>query len=369
MLPVISGSGINTFLTMNGLKHKYQMEMACAPGEGLNTLVEKNDMKVHRIKNFVSEARLFKDIHALWQLYRLLRREKFDLMHTHNSKGGFIGRFAARLAGGPPVVHTVHGFAFHENETWLRRNLFLMLEKMAKNWCSKIICISQPLVELWVKHKLASLEKITKIYSGIHILEFKQASSQREKIREQLGISKDEIIIGQVSKLWEGKGHEDIIEASSEIFAKVENCRIFFVGDGDIRPKLERKIREKGLTEKIILLGHRDDVPEITSALDIAVLASHFEGMGRVILEAMAAGLPVAATRVGGIVDLVDEGKTGFLFESHRPDQLAQAIIKLGGDPLLREQMGKDGQKRVDVKFSAETMISQIDNVYEEVFS
>ncbi len=368
VLPVITGSGINTFLTMNGLKQKYHMEMACATGGPLNDLVEQHGIPVRRINNFVSEVSLFKDLHALWQVYRLLRREKYDLIHTHNSKGSFIGRLAAKLAGGPPLVYTAHGYAFHENERWFRRIFFFALEKIAKNWSARVICISQPLVDLWVQRNLAPREKIRKIYSGIDICEFAQ-EDKRELVRQELGLQPNNIAIGQVSKLWEGKGHEDIITACPRIFEKVPNAKVFFIGNGPIRNKLNEIVLKNNLQDRIIFLGHHDDIPRITSALDIAVLASHYEGMGRVILEAMAAGLPVVATRVGGIPDLVVEQETGLLVDSQSPEQLAQAIISLAHDPELRDSMGSRGRQRVDSRFSAATMVEQIDQVYQEVLA
>ena len=311
---------------------------------------------------------LFKDLHALWQVYRLLRREKYDLIHTHNSKGGFIGRLAAKLAGGPPVIHGVHGYAFHDNEPWFRRTLFFTLEKMARKWSAGIICISQPLVDLWVQRKLAEPEKIRKIYSGIDVREFKKADS-RKKIRKELGLKPDQIAAGQVSKLWEGKGHEDIINACPLIFTEVPDLKVFFAGDGPIREKLEEMVFKNGLQERVIFLGHCDNIAEVTSALDIAVLASHYEGMGRVILEAMAASLPVVATRVGGIPDLVVDRETGILVEPHNPEQLAQSIIYLASYPKLRRQMGEAGKKSVDRRFTVDTMIEQIDQLYQEVLA
>jgi len=366
VLPVITGSGINTILTMNGLKHKYQMEMACAPGGPLVDLAEEHGIPVRPIKNFVSEVAPFKDLHALWQVYRLLHKGKYDLIHTHNSKGGFIGRLAAMLAGGIPVIHGVHGYAFHKNEPWLRRTLFFLLEFFARNWSARVICISQPLVDLWVKQRLTSPEKIRKIYSGIDVQEFKQFD-KRDVVRQELGLQPDAIAIGQVSKLWEGKGHIDIIAACPDIVKALPGAKVFFIGDGPIRNKLENIVLKKGLQDRIIFLGHRDDVAEVTSALDIAILASYYEGMGRVILEAMAVGLPVVATRVGGIVDLVVDQQTGLLVDPHSPEQLTENIIRLAQDPALRKRMGDAGRRRVDNKFSVDTMIAQIDSVYQEV--
>ncbi len=147
-LPIVSGSGINTFLTMKGSKDaEAKVGLACAPGGRLHDLVEESEMDFYPIRNFVSELAPLKDIHALIQMIWLLYRKHFDIVHTHNSKAGFIGRLAARFTGVPIIVHTVHGFPFHDAEKKTHRALFILLEKWAARWCDRMIAISQPMID------------------------------------------------------------------------------------------------------------------------------------------------------------------------------------------------------------------------------
>ncbi|MBI4484274.1 MAG: glycosyltransferase family 4 protein [Acidobacteria bacterium] len=367
-LPVVSGSGINTLLTMEGIQDfRYEMALACAPGGDLIRRARESGIPVHEIRNFVSEVNPWKDLSALVQLVRLLRARPFQIVHTHNSKAGFLGRLAARWCKVPIVVHTVHGFSFHEDENPFWRWLFLFLERWAAGWCDTMIAISQPMVDWALEKRVAPAEKIVKIYSGIEIDSF--CLPANPKLREHFGIPKTAPLLGAVSKLWEGKGHKVILDAMPRILEAHPDAMLVIVGEGSLRPKLESLVARKGLGSRVIFTGFRADVPEVTALFDVALLASFYEGMGRVILEAMAAGKPVVATRVGGIPDLVTEGVTGFLVPPGDPGALAEKVIRLLSDPVLRERMGRAGREAVTERFSARTMVREIRRVYDELLS
>lgn len=366
-LPVISGSGINTLLTMIGLsKNRYDVEFACAPGGPLADEVIEKGIKFHPIRNFVQRISIYDDLMALWELVWLIRQQRYDIIHTHNSKAGFIGRLAAGIAGVPIIVHTIHGFAFHEFEKVPRRRLFVWLERFAAKLADKLIVISEPLREWGLSLKIGKPEQYVTIYSGIEIDKFKVEVNVVEKKR-QLGISPENKVIGVISKLWEGKGHRCILQAARNVIAKVPNVKFMFVGEGYLRKELEALTQQLGLGDYIIFTGFRTDIPQLTSIFDIAILASLFEGLGRVLLEAMALGKPVIATKVGGIVDVVDDGNTGILVPPNDPTALGEAIIRLLLDDDLRHKMGKAGEETIDAKFSAKTMVAQIQKIYEEL--
>ena len=366
-LPVISGSGINVFLTMVGLdKEKYEVAFGCAPGGDLVNQVVKYGIRFRPIKHFVQEINLYHDLMALGELMLLMKSERYDIVHTHNSKAGFLGRLAARLVGVPIVVHTIHGFAFHEFEKPPRRILFILLEKFAANLADKLITISEPLKEWGLRLKIGKKEQYTTIYSGIEIEKFKIEIDVEKKKRE-FGINFDDLVVGVVAKLWEGKGHRDILIAAKEVVKEIPNVKFMFVGEGYLRRELEKLTQELELDNHVIFTGFRRDIPEITAIFDIAVLASYYEGMGRVLLEAMVLAKPVVATKVGGIVDVVEDGKTGFLVPPKNPKALAEAMIRLLSDERLRKIMGKEARKRIDTRFSAQAMVSKIEEVYQEL--
>ncbi len=368
-LPVISGSGINTVITMNGLnKDKYSVGFACRPGGPLVDEVLKQGITFHPVKHLLQEVNIFSDLMALWELICLLKHNKYDIIHTHNSKAGFTGRLAAKLAGVPIIVHTIHGFSFHDFEKPQRQKLFIFLEKFAAHFADKLITVSEPLKNWGLRLGIGRLAQYITIYDGIEIEKFK-ADFDLEKKRMEFGIKPGELVVGIVSKLWEGKGLEDILKASQNVVSVVPNVKFMFVGEGHLRKKLENMNQELGLSAYVIFTGFRTDIPQINAIFDLAVLASLFEGLGRVLLEAMVLGKPVIATRVGGIVDVVDDGKNGILIPPGDHVALTTALITLLQDRQLRVKMGEAAKRKIDEKFSAQTMVKRIEDLYDELIS
>jgi len=367
-LPIISGSGINTFLSMRDIKNDYiRMSLACAPGGPLLDLVRDEGMEVITFPDMVQRIAPKKDIAATFALYRHLRINKYHIVHTHNSKAGFIGRLSAKLAGVPVIIHTVHGFAFHDQEPLWRQILFRNLEKIASRWCDKMIFISSPLIEWALKEKISAKDKIIKIYSGIDLDRFQPVSDEEKKqARIKLGIKPDGPVAGIVSKLWEGKGHNVLIDAFKEIKKDLNDAKLIIVGEGYLEDELKSYTEELGLKDSVIFTGFRSDVSEVMACFDISVLPSFFEGMGRVLLEAMAMTIPVVASNVGGIPDLVKNNKNGILVPPGDVSELTKAMKKLLTNRSLSISMGKNGHHTVTKEFSAESMNEKILSVYKD---
>ncbi|MFB3068191.1 MAG: glycosyltransferase family 4 protein [Acidobacteriota bacterium] len=363
-LSVVSGSGIGALRTMQGSANcGAEVGLASAPGGKLETLVRDAGMQFYPIRNFVSELSPFKDFHALWQLDRLFARERFDLVHTHNSKAGFLGRLAARKNHVPVVIHTVHGFPFHEAEKWVLRHLFIALERIAAGWCDQMIAVSQPMVEWAQREKIAPPEKFVKIYSGIEVERFRD-QAPRPELKRQFGIEAEELVIGIVSKLWEGKGHEHLIDAMARLLESGYRVKLLIVGDGYLEEKLREKVKSLGIEKAVVFTGFWSNVPEMTAILDVSVLPSFYEGMGRVVLEAMAAGKPVVASRVGGLTELVEDQVSGYLIPPGDVNALVKRLKTLITDPDLRQKMGQEGAHRIRPEHSAETMVKMTHQVY-----
>lgn len=368
-LPVISGSGINTVITMNGLnKDRFSVGFACRPSGPLIEEVLKYGITFHPIRHLLQEVNIFSDLIALWELILLLKHQKYDIIHTHNSKAGFTGRLAAKIAGVPIVVHTIHGFSFHDFERPQRQKLFILLERFAARFADKLITVSEPLKQWGLRLGIGKAAQYITIYDGIEIEKFKM-DFLPEKKKLEFGIEPEELVVGSISKLWEGKGLEEILRAAQKVILVVPNVKFIFVGEGYLREKLERLTQELGLSNHVIFTGFRRDIPEINAIFDIAVLASLFEGLGRVLLEAMVLGKPVVATRVGGIVDVVDDGKNGILVPPGDYNAFATALITLLQDRQLRVKMGEAAKQKIDERFSAQTMVKKIEELYDELIS
>jgi glycosyltransferase involved in cell wall biosynthesis len=366
-LPVISGSGINTLLTMKGSLERGDLPALACESEGrLTDEARRAGIRVFLLPALGREIHAYKDISAVVELARLMRQEHFEIIHTHNSKAGFVGRLAGRFARVPTVVHTVHGFAFHDAESTLRRTLFRNLERAAAHWCDGMIFISKPL-QIWAdRERIGRRVPHRVIYSGIDIQSFKRADST--KVRSELAIASDRLVVGIISKLWEGKGHHLLLQAWRQIqgnWRDGEQPLLAIVGEGPLEIQLRQTVRELGIANSVLFTGFRADIPEVTAAIDIAVLPSAFEGMGRVILEAMAAGKPVVASRVGGIPDLVRDGVNGILVSPNDQQSIADALLRLLTEPNLRRRFSVAAGLSIEEKHSAEYMVREIHAFYE----
>ena len=368
-LPVISGSGINTFLTMRGMQgNRFESVLACAPGGALIELVQRYGTEVKTFPSLVQPLHPMRDLKAILDLTGHLKRKPYHVVHTHNSKAGFIGRLSAKLARVPVIVHTVHGFAFHQQEPPWRRFLFRNLERLASHWCDKMIFISQPLVDWALEEKIGSAGKMARIYSGIEMDRFHPVSEEEKKnLKRKWGLHEQDAVIGIVSKLWEGKGHALLIRAFKEIRREKPQARLVIVGEGSLMESLKDLVTHLELSGAVIFTGFLEDVPQILATFDVAVLPSYFEGMGRVLLEAMAMEKPVVGTAVGGIPDLIEQGLNGYMVSPGSEKELAASVLKILNDKALALKMGQAGRMKMTDRFSAESMVQSIEKVYSEL--
>ncbi|MFC1804922.1 glycosyltransferase family 4 protein [Candidatus Omnitrophota bacterium] len=366
-LPVVSGSGLAVYYMIKGLdKDKYDLEFACAPGGPLIEKIASTGITVRPVKHLVQEVHIIKDILALIEMVFLIRRRKYTIVHTHNSKAGVIGRLAAKISGVPIIIHTFHGFSFHRFERPFRRWLFKSIERFTARLTDKLLIISKPLREWGLSEGIGDPGKYVINYDGIEFDKFRR-DFDREKIRSGFGIEDDESVVGMVSKLWEGKGHKYLLQAAVKIIQRVPRVRFMLVGDGYLRDNLKEQAEELGVLDHVIFTGFREDIPEITSIFDIACLPSLFEGMGRVLLEAQIMGRPVVATRVGGIVEIVKDNETGLLIEPADSDALALAIIRLLTDSAMARRLGEAARHHIGEEFSVSRMVEKVEEVYEEL--
>jgi len=368
-LPIISGSGINTLLTMQGsVREGHEVTLACESEGRLTGAAETAGVQILLVPSLGREINPVRDLLAVKSLSKLIQKHRFDIVHTHNSKAGIVGRLAARMAKAPLIIHTVHGFAFHDAESLTRRILFRTLERTAAHWCDGMIFISKPLEDWAQREGIGRRIPHQVIYSGIDVTAFQIADMA--KVRRELGISHDSLVVGIISKLWEGKGHRVLFHAWKKIqerWDKGSQPILLVVGEGPLAGSLRDLAVKLNIAATVVFTGFRADVPDVTAAVDIAVLPSAFEGMGRVLLEAMAAGKPVVASNVGGIPDLVEHGRTGLLVPPNKVPQLADALELLLVDEQQRQTMAKCAATSIMRKYSAEGMVEDIHLFYETV--
>ena len=367
-VPVISGSGINTLLTMKGARARgYPVSLACSSQGRLTEEVEKAGIAVHLIPQMDREISPVWDVAAVFSLWVLIRRHRYSLVHTHNSKAGFIGRLAARLARVPTIIHTVHGFAFHESESAGRRVLFRCLERLAARWCDGMIFVSKPLVD-WARREQIGIHlPHVVIFSGIDVEAFQSADGGA--FRRHWRIEQERPVVGMISKLWEGKGHHVLLNAWKGVLEAglLPTPLLLIAGEGPLEAALKRQVSELNLQDSVLFTGFQHDVPAVTAAIDVAVLPSFFEGMGRALLEAMAAGKPVVASRVGGIPSLVSHNQNGLLVAPGDPVALKTALIDVLSQPALRQRLSEGARASMRPEYSAAHMINEIHRFYDQV--
>jgi len=355
------GSAQNTLLTVRKAnKGKFESKLICGSAREV-----KPDDDFIIIPQLSRDIKFSRDLSAFLKLYKIIKQEKPQIVHTHTSKAGILGRWAAKLARVPIIIHTTHGNVFSGYFGCFMTKLFVIAERISARITDKIITLTPKGIKQQLEHKIGNKKKYISIHSGIEIEKFKDASINREVFRKKLGIAEKDIVIGVVARLVPVKGHRYLLETMK--LMESESLKLFIIGDGPLRGELEYQAIESGIEKNVVFLGQREDVPKLLNVLDIFVMPSLNEGMGRAIAGAMASEKPVIASNVGGIPDVVDNKITGILVPSKSPEALSNAIAYLIKNPEIAAQMGQEGRKKAVKNFGINSMIKQIENLYEEL--
>lgn len=283
----------------------------------------------------------FNDYAAYQQVTRLLRQIKPDIVHTHSSKPGIIGRFAARRAGVPVVVHTVQGFSFPATSKWLTKEFFEKLEYMAGKRCDAVICVNQSDFEFTATFLRVPKEKVFLIHNGVALDAYRPAETNdvKQKMRKELLGFDERPLVMSVGRLWEQKNPELFIRAACQLLREGIDANFAIAGDGPLDDSLNRIIREANSQDRVHLLGWRSDISGILPLADVFLLSSNWEGMPLVLLEANACAVPAIATDIPGSRDVIRDGETGLLARPNDQADLAGKIRYLIENPDVRQQM------------------------------
>jgi glycosyltransferase involved in cell wall biosynthesis len=309
----------------------------------------------------ISPAR---DLEALLRLRTYFKARRIDLVHTHSSKAGILGRAAALLAGVPAVVHTVHGWSFNATQpAWLRA-AYAGLERGSALFTDRLVAVSAANRSAGLRRRIGDASRYMVLHSGIDAEPFRRAAANRAKVRKSLGWDDSHTVVGSVACLKQQKAPADFIRAAAAAHATDPTLRFFIAGDGELRPQLEALIGELGLQDVVRLLGWRRDVPDLLGAMDTFLLTSLFEGLPRSVLQAMAAGVPVVATAVDGTPEVVEDGVTGLLIPPAEPAMAARRLLELKRDEALRRRCVEGARRRLDESFDIRRMVRELDSLY-----
>jgi glycosyltransferase involved in cell wall biosynthesis len=304
------------------------------------------------------------DLNALFRLRRYFASQNIDLVHTHSSKAGIVGRLAAHLAGVPVIFHTVHGWSFNDTQPAIQRRTYTVLERLTARVTDRLIVVSARNREKGLALGIGRPEQYEVIHSGIDIEHFRRPQTDREQVRRTLGFGPDHRVVGTIACLKPQKAPLDFVRAAAAAHARDGSLRFFVAGDGELRGEMESLVDRLGLRSVVRLLGWRRDVVDLFHAMDVFLLPSLFEGLPRSVLQAMAAGVPVVATAVDGTPEVVLDRKTGLLVPPGRPEIAAERLLELTDDAELRRHCIEQAQSLLNRDFEIRDMVRRLDRLY-----
>ena len=367
---IVGGAQENTLLTIKGhleKGHEVTLATGFSPGREGKLLEngEYGSFPVVEFPDLVREISPWHDLKAYFALKNYFKKHKFDVVHTHSSKAGIIGRLAARAAGVPVVVHTVHGQAFHPYQSCLKNRLYIFLERFAAGYCDKIYAVAQAMIDQCTAAKVAPPEKYMVVYSGMDTAAFDRAE-RNAGLRAKLGIPADAYTVVTVARLFAQKGYEYVIPAAEKVLAGHPDTHFLFVGDGPMYDELTAGLRAKNIAGNFHFAGlvPPAEVASYIAQADTLWHLSLHEGLPRAVVQALAVGIPAVGFALDGTPEVIIDGETGFLTAAEDVDAVAAATEKLLADPQLRADLGSAGKRRVLAQFDWRKMSDILEAEY-----
>ncbi len=348
----------------------YERHVICQ-GEGpLTEALREAGIRRHLVPSLRRATNPLDDWRAQRQITAICRREQFDIVHTHNSKGGILGRIGARRAGTPGIVHHVHGFAFHEFSSRLSRLVYSNVERVAGRFCDRVVFVNDEERQMSIDEGWLPADKCVTIYNGVDLARFKRQRNMnaRADVRHELGLQDNEVAILFCGRLEAQK--QPLILA--EIAAAVEqrqpaaSWRLVVAGTGSLEPALREGFRRHNVLHRYCPIGWHSEPHKVVNACDISLLPSLWEGLPLSLIEAQASGLPIVASDVKGNREVVTP-QTGVLCEPKTATDYATALVRLIDDVDLRRQQGRAARQRAEAEFSAELCFRRVTALYDEL--
>jgi glycosyltransferase involved in cell wall biosynthesis len=368
---IIGGAQENTLLSCQG-QHDRGHEVTLITGPPIGpegSLLERAQSYGYRVEVFEEMRRAIlprKDWGTYRRLIQRLKELEAHVVHTHSSKAGIIGRWAAHKARMPFIVHTIHGLAFTASTSRLVNSFYEMLERKTAPMTHRIVCVAEAMREQSLKAGIGRPEQYVTVYSGMETAPFLNPPVSRQEVRRGLGIADEHVVVGTIARLFHLKGHDDLLDVAPELCARFPNLRFLWVGDGVLRDQFEQRIAAMGLKDRFVLTGLVPParIPELVNAMDVVAHPSRREGLARALPQGSLAGCPVITYDIDGNREALIAGQTGFLLPPFDTKQLADAIARLAADADLRRSMGAAGREFALQRFDAAVMVDALEKVY-----
>ena len=371
---IVGGAQENTLATVAGLAAtgRYRVCLVAGPTTGpegsLLPVVRSAGIWYHESPSLIREVRPAADARALADLVRFLRRHRFAIVHTHSAKGGILGRWAARLAGVPIVVHTVHGWSFGPYQSWPVNAMYEWLEYLTAHCTDRLVGVADAMRDEGVRRRIAPPARFTTIHSGIDLARFRNARRD-DALAARLGIAPEDKVVVTLARLFPLKGHDALLDAMPEILAREPRARFLWIGDGTLRDGLLARARRLGVADRLVLAGliQPDEVPRYLALGRLLVHLSRREGLPRAVPQAFACGLPAIGYPLDGTPEVIRPGETGRLVPVGDRVALVDAVAGLLADEEGCRRMGAAGRALAAELFAADRMVARIDRLYQEL--
>ncbi|MBU0648603.1 glycosyltransferase family 4 protein [Patescibacteria group bacterium] len=351
------------------LKDRYDITVATGEIKNSQELLDrlkKNEIKTHVFPHLVREVRPLKDLQAFLQIFIYIKLNNFDAVHLNSSKAGVIGAIAANILGVKKIIYTAHGWVFNEPLPAWKKKFYKWAEKLSARHTTKIITLSKSDTEIGILENIAPAEKFVHIYHGIKKTQFLEKKPARQEINKKLNLTfgPDDLMGGCAANFYKTKGLDFLIKAWKQVQKKIPQAKLIIIGQGKLKKSLQAQIQKFNLENSVFLPGALPDSQKYLKAFDVFVLSSVKEGFPYVILEAMQARVPIIATHVGGIPEMLENEKSGLLVTPADPAGLTKKIILLLQNKKLGQRLADQAFHDLNAKFNFTVMLEKTSNLY-----
>lgn len=371
---IVGGAQENTVASVLGLREKpgLEVELITGPTSGpegsLESAFAQTPGVLTVLPELVRPVRPWKDLRAWQKLTREFRHRRPDIVHTHSGKAGVLGRLAARRAGVPMIIHTIHGPSFGPFQGPVANLVFGLAEGRAAHVTTHFVVVAEAMQRQYLAKGIGSPEQYTTIFSGFDLTPF-LAVKNDPQLRAKLGLAPEDFVVGKIARLFQLKGHDDLFAVAPELVHRCPRMKFLLVGDGEWRGRFERMARDCGLEKHFVFTGlvPPAEVPALVGIMDALVHLSVREGLPRALPQALAAARPVVAYDCDGAGEACRDGETGFLVRAGDRARLTARLLQLAENPMLREEFGRRGQAFVRERFPVRRMVDDLHALYQRL--
>lgn len=371
---IIGGAQENTLLTCEGLREKgHDVFLVSGPTTGpegsLEPRARDGGYPFEIVPSLVRQVSPSCDLRALFALKRVFERLRPDVVHTHSSKAGVLGRIAAVRARVPAIVHTIHGMSFNRTQPRWIRAAYAWAERYCAKRCHAIVSVADAMTEQALNAGIGRPDKFQTIRSGIDVADFDPRKYDRAAVRSEWGFGDDEVVVGTVARLFFNKGYEQLIDVMQQSLAREPALRFVWIGDGAARHVYEAELERRGLRRHTLLTGllPPEQMPRVLAGIDLLAHTSLWEGLPRAVVQALLMRKPAVCFAIDGAPEVVIQGKTGRTAPLHDIAAFADALVELSRDPRCRAKYGEAGRRLCLGQFDHHRMVDELIRLYSRI--